>query len=101
MKHFRGWRRLGPSTDRPSSTVFECWYNLTCFILQGELVIENMVIFSCSNSARASFAGVSCFELIGLSPSLSVRWPVADIFLYQRLIISVEFKFLWIFDNSR
>jgi hypothetical protein len=24
MKHFRGWRRLGPSTDRPSSTVFEC-----------------------------------------------------------------------------
>ena len=85
--------------DRRSGTVSECWYNLMCCILRGELVIENVVIFSCSNSARASFAGVSCLELASLSPAILVRWPVADICLYQRLIISVELKFYWNFDT--
>jgi uncharacterized MnhB-related membrane protein len=89
---------LGHRQDRRSETVSECWYNLTCFILRSELVIENVVIFSW-NSARTSFAGVSCFELIGQSPAFWVRWPVADICLYQRLIISVELKFYWSFDT--
>jgi hypothetical protein len=61
--------------------------------LRGELVIDNVVIFFCSNSVRASFAGVSCFQLVFLTPSLLVRWPVADICLYPWLIISVDFEF--------
>jgi hypothetical protein len=55
----------------------------------------NVIIFSCSNSARASFAGVSCLELISLAPAFLVRWPVTDICLYTRLIISVDFEFYW------
>jgi hypothetical protein len=90
---------LAHRQDRRSGTVSECWYNLTCFILRGELAIENVVIFSCSNSARASFAGVSFFELMSLSPAFLVRWPVADICLYQRLIISVEFKYHWNYNT--
>jgi hypothetical protein len=64
-----------------------------CFILQGELVTENVGMFFCSSSARSSFASVSCLQLSYISPELEVRRPVADICLYPRLINFVEFKF--------
>jgi hypothetical protein len=53
------------------------------FILRGECVIENIGYLFCSNSAHASFVGVSCLQLIDLSPVLVVRQPVADICLYH------------------
>jgi hypothetical protein len=70
-----------------------------CFILRGELAIENGVVFFCSNSGRASFAGVSCLQLTYLSPVLSVRRPVDVICLYSRSIISVEFILYWTSDT--
>jgi hypothetical protein len=63
-------------------------------------MIENTGYLFCSNSARASFAGVSCLQLIFLSPKLMVRRPVADICLYPWLIMSVEFRFYWNSDTS-
>ncbi|KIK41495.1 hypothetical protein CY34DRAFT_806018 [Suillus luteus UH-Slu-Lm8-n1] len=52
VKHFRDLRRLGPSTG---STMGDCF----------RMLIQSHVLYF------ASFAGVSCFELINLSPSLS------------------------------
>ncbi|KIK42343.1 hypothetical protein CY34DRAFT_805000 [Suillus luteus UH-Slu-Lm8-n1] len=54
VKHFRDMRRLGPSTG---STIGDCF----------RVLIQSHVLYF------ASFAGVSCFELIGLSPVFLVR----------------------------
>jgi hypothetical protein len=43
-----------------------------CNILRGELVID-VVIFSCSNSVRVSFAGASCLQFIMDSLDFPVR----------------------------
>ncbi|KIK36118.1 hypothetical protein CY34DRAFT_811557 [Suillus luteus UH-Slu-Lm8-n1] len=52
VKHFRDLRRLGPSTG---STIGDCF----------RVLIRSHVLYF------ASFAGVSCFELISLSPAFS------------------------------
>ncbi|KAG1746987.1 hypothetical protein EDD22DRAFT_274318 [Suillus occidentalis] len=52
VKHFRELRRLGPSTG---STIGDCF----------RVLIKSHVLYF------ASFAGLSCFELIGLSPVLA------------------------------
>jgi hypothetical protein len=70
-----------------------------CFILRGELVIENVILFCCSNSARVSFVGVSCLQLSFLSPAVAVRQSIADICLNPQLIISLDFKFYWSSDT--
>ncbi|KAG1729362.1 hypothetical protein EDD22DRAFT_409083 [Suillus occidentalis] len=51
MKHFRDLRRLGPSTG---STIGDCF----------KVLIQSHVLYF------ASFAGVSCLQLISLSPSI-------------------------------
>jgi hypothetical protein len=101
VKYFRDLRRLGLSTG---SNIRDCF---------GVLIKSHVLYFArwacnwecgylfCSNSARASFACVSCMNLILLSPVLLVRRPVADICLYPRLIISVESKFYWSSDIRR
>ncbi|KIK37480.1 hypothetical protein CY34DRAFT_810279, partial [Suillus luteus UH-Slu-Lm8-n1] len=50
VKHFRDMRRLGPSTG---STIGDCF----------KVLIQSHVLYF------ASFAGVSCLQLIGLSPA--------------------------------
>ncbi|KAG1761489.1 hypothetical protein EDD22DRAFT_632817 [Suillus occidentalis] len=52
VKHFRDLRRLGPSTG---STIGDCF----------RVLIQSHVLYF------ASFAGVSCFELISFSPAFS------------------------------
>jgi hypothetical protein len=52
--------------DRPSGTVSECWYNLTCFILQGELVMW----------IRLSFSAKVLHSLV-LSVSLPSSWVIS------------------------
>ncbi|KIK41197.1 hypothetical protein CY34DRAFT_222296 [Suillus luteus UH-Slu-Lm8-n1] len=52
VKHFRDMRRLGPSTG---STIGDCF----------RVLIQSHVLYF------ASFAGVSCLELIGLSSAIS------------------------------
>ncbi|KAG1784838.1 uncharacterized protein HD556DRAFT_179211 [Suillus plorans] len=54
VKHFRELRRFGPSTG---STIGDCF----------RVLIQSHVLYF------ASVAGVSCFQLIGLSPELLVR----------------------------
>ncbi|KIK47466.1 hypothetical protein CY34DRAFT_799434 [Suillus luteus UH-Slu-Lm8-n1] len=54
VKHFRDLRRLGPSTG---STIGDCF----------RVLIQSHVLYF------ASFAGVSCFQLISLSPVFLVR----------------------------
>ncbi|KAG1767125.1 hypothetical protein EDD22DRAFT_327785 [Suillus occidentalis] len=86
MKHFRDLRRLGPSTG---STIGDCF----------RVLIQSHVLYF------ASFAGVSCLELIGLSPAflhspsvgvqvftgiLQILLAVQMFVLGPRLILSVR-----------
>ncbi|KIK32945.1 hypothetical protein CY34DRAFT_813961 [Suillus luteus UH-Slu-Lm8-n1] len=54
VKHFRDLRRLGPSTG---STIGDCF----------RVLMKSHVLYF------ASFAGVSCFQLITVSPAFLVR----------------------------
>jgi hypothetical protein len=80
VKHFRDLRRPGPSTG---STIGGCFKVLTkshVLYFARWACSANVAIFCCSSSARASFAGVSCLELVYQSPELVVRRSVAYIF---------------------
>ncbi|KAG1724409.1 hypothetical protein EDD22DRAFT_465891 [Suillus occidentalis] len=62
VKHFRDMRRLGPSTG---STIGDCF----------RVLIQSHVLYF------ASFAGVSCFQLIRLSPGVSTSNSVGIMIL--------------------
>ncbi|KIK42796.1 hypothetical protein CY34DRAFT_752736 [Suillus luteus UH-Slu-Lm8-n1] len=62
VKHFRDLRRLGPSTG---STIGDCF----------RVLIQSHVLYF------ASFAGVSCLQLIILSPDLANSDPVGALIL--------------------
>ncbi|KAG2109695.1 uncharacterized protein F5147DRAFT_691931 [Suillus discolor] len=74
VKHFRDLRRLGPLTG---STIRDCF----------RVLMESHVLYF------ASFAGVSCLQLVNISPEVQVRHHVTDISMYPLLIISVELEF--------
>ncbi|KAG1761469.1 hypothetical protein EDD22DRAFT_1032477 [Suillus occidentalis] len=73
VKHFRDLRRLGPLTG---STVRDCF----------RVLIESHVLYF------ASFASVSCFQLICLSPALS--GTAAMIFAGTRAVLEVMQMFV-------
>ncbi|KAG1768795.1 hypothetical protein EDD22DRAFT_210349 [Suillus occidentalis] len=73
VRQFRDLQRLGLSTG---STIGDCF----------KVLIQSHVLYF------ASFVGVSFTSLGSVTP-LEVRLPVADVCLYPRLIISLEFIF--------
>ncbi|KAG1755314.1 hypothetical protein EDD22DRAFT_850442 [Suillus occidentalis] len=76
VKHFRDMRRLGPSTG---STIGDCF----------RVLIQSHVLYF------ASFAGVSCFQLIGLAPAFAnSNFTAAMIFGTTRVILAVVQMFL-------
>ncbi|KAG1754114.1 hypothetical protein EDD22DRAFT_957459 [Suillus occidentalis] len=76
VKHFRDLRRLGPSTG---SMIGDCF----------RVLIQSHVLYF------ASFAGVSCFQLISLSPAfLNSSSTAAMIFAGTRAVLEVVQMFV-------
>ncbi|KAG1722253.1 hypothetical protein EDD22DRAFT_962288 [Suillus occidentalis] len=76
VKHFRDLRRLGPSTG---STIGDCF----------RVLIQSHVLYF------ASFAGVSCFQLIAISPAfLGSNSTAAMIFGSTRVVLLVVQMFV-------
>ncbi|KIK36857.1 hypothetical protein CY34DRAFT_810897, partial [Suillus luteus UH-Slu-Lm8-n1] len=72
VKHFRDMRRLGPSTGL---TIGDCF----------RVLMKSHVLYF------ASFAGVSCFQLVGVSPVFLNSNSIVQMFvLGPRLILSVR-----------
>jgi hypothetical protein len=81
VKHFRDLQRFGLSTGSTTGDCFRVLIKSHVFYFARWALIRMWLSLPCSSSARPSFVGVSCLQLILVSPYFSVRRPVAYICL--------------------